>query len=366
MSKRKKVIVSGGGTGGHIFPAIAIADALKRLEPNIDILFVGASGRMEMEKVPLAGYPIKGIWISGFQRKLSMGNLLFPAKLMVSLLQAATIVRAFKPDLAIGVGGFASGPLLQVACRTGVKSAIQEQNALPGATNKILAKQVDRIFVAYPGMEKYFPNSKLRLLGNPVRQEIETNKMQRNEALTELGLDPQKRTILVFGGSLGAGILNACMADATEAIRRREDIQIIWQTGKMYAEKYKDCATAQLENVRQMAFIEKMHVAYAAADLVVCRAGALTISEISILAKAAILVPSPFVAEDHQTSNAKAMEQTGAVIHISQHNAPETLIHAAFGLIDDPEKRQNMSDSICALAYPGAADNIAKDLLSMI
>jgi UDP-N-acetylglucosamine--N-acetylmuramyl-(pentapeptide) pyrophosphoryl-undecaprenol N-acetylglucosamine transferase len=366
MSKRKKVIVSGGGTGGHIFPAIAIADALKRLEPNIDILFVGASGRMEMEKVPLAGYPIKGIWISGFQRKLSMGNLLFPAKLMVSLLQAATIVRNFKPDLAIGVGGYASGPLLQIACRTGVKSAIQEQNALPGATNKILAKQVDRIFVAYPGMEKYFPNAKLKLFGNPVRQEIETNKAQRNEALTDLGLDTQKRTILVFGGSLGAGILNACLADATEAIRDRKDIQIIWQTGKMYAEKYKDCATAQLENVRQMAFIEKMHVAYAAADLVVCRAGALTISEISILAKAAILVPSPFVAEDHQTSNAKAMEQTGAVIHISQQNAPETLIHAAFGLIDNPEKRQNMSDSISALAYRGAADNIAKELLSMI
>ncbi len=366
MSKRKKVIVSGGGTGGHIFPAIAIADALKRLEPNIDILFVGASGRMEMEKVPLAGYPIKGIWISGFQRKLSMGNLLFPAKLMVSLIQASTIVRNFKPDLAIGVGGYASGPLLQVACRTGVKSAIQEQNALPGATNKILAKQVDRIFVAYPGMEKYFPNAKIRLFGNPVRQEIETNQMQRNEALTELGLDTQKRTILVFGGSLGAGILNACMADATEAIKSRNDIQIIWQTGKMYAEKYKDCATAQLENVRQTAFIEKMHIAYAAADLVVCRAGALTISEISILAKAAILVPSPFVAEDHQTSNAKAMEQTGAVIHISQKDAPDTLIHAAFGLIDDPEKRQNMSDSISALAYSGAADNIAKELLSMI
>lgn len=366
MSKRRKVIVSGGGTGGHIFPAVAIADALKKLDPDIDILFVGALGRMEMEKVPLAGYPIKGIWISGFQRKLSLGNLLFPAKLMVSLLQAAAVVRKFKPDLAIGVGGFASGPVLQVACRSGVKSAIQEQNALPGATNKILAKQVERIFVAYPGMEKFFPNGKIRLFGNPVRQEIENSQLSRNESLEAFGLDPLKRTILVFGGSLGAGILNACMADATEAIKSRKDIQIIWQTGKMYAEQYKDCATAQLENVRQMAFIEKMHIAYAAADLVVCRAGALTISEISILAKAAILVPSPFVAEDHQTSNANAMEQSGAVMHISQVDAPAKLIHAAFGLIDEPERRQSMSDSIKALAYPGAAEKIAMELLSMI
>lgn len=365
MSRHNKVIISGGGTGGHIFPAIAIADALRELDNEIEILFVGAKGKMEMERVPAAGYPIEGLWISGFQRKFTLENLMFPLKLFNSLLHARKIINRFQPDIAIGVGGFASGPLLQMAVRSRVKTAIQEQNSFPGATNRILAKQVNRIFTAYPGIETFFPAGKTTYLGNPVRASLRDSVISSSEAKVRFGLDPNKKTILLFGGSLGAGVLNEVMDRATDKIKDREDIQFIWQTGKFYESKYKNSATARLPNVKQLTFLNEMEVAYAAADLVVCRAGALTISELSLLGKASILVPSPNVAEDHQTKNAKALSDYGAAIHLKEADV-HTLFDHAFELIVDEDALQRMKEKVLEFAKPNAAQDIAEEILRLI
>jgi len=277
--KIKKIIISGGGTGGHVFPAIAIADALKKIEPTVDILFVGAKGKLEMEKVPKAGYPIKGLTISGFQRKLTLKNVLNVFHLIGSLWKAFWIVRQFKPDVVVGVGGYASGPTLEMAYRQGIPILVQEQNSYAGITNKLLAKKAQKVCVAYPNMERFFPKEKLQITGNPVRNDIGDLVDLKTVGLTHFGLEKGKKTILLFGGSLGAKTLNIAMRFNAAQISDLADVQILWQTGKLYIDNYQDCETAQLPNVKIRAFLDRMDLAYAIADVVICRAGALTISE---------------------------------------------------------------------------------------
>lgn len=365
MSERKRIILSGGGTGGHIYPALAVADALKQIDPTIDILFVGAQGRMEMEKVPAAGYPIEGLWISGFQRRLTFDNVLFPFKLVNSMWKAGKILSRYKADLAVGFGGYASGPLLQMAVRRNIKTAIQEQNAFPGATNRLLAGQVDRIFTAYPDMSKYFDPGKTVYTGNPLRGILLDDPPATAESRQYFNLDPAKKTVLVFGGSLGAGILNTSMDSSERLINSRRDVQWIWQTGQYYESKYRNSATAGLNHVKQLTFLDRMDLAYAAADLVVCRAGALTISELSMLGKPAILMPSPHVAEDHQSKNAASLEQVGAAVYMREDNA-EHLISEALTLVSNDARLSQLSSQIKLLAKPDAAIDIAKILIQLI
>ncbi len=303
-----KIIISGGGTGGHIYPAIAIADALKRRDVFIDILFVGAKGRMEMEKVPASGYKIEGIWISGLQRKLTLTNLLFPVKVIHSLWRCRAILKSFKPDAVVGVGGYASGPLVREAAEMGIPSVLQEQNSYPGITNKMLATKAKVICVAYPGMEKYFPEEKIVLTGNPMRGQL-SKEISREEAAKYFGLDAGKKTILAFGGSLGARTINEIIRQSYDLVAGRHDIQVLWQIGKLYADTYLETPSAKLNQVKATVFIDRMDLAYALADVVIARAGAITISELSLTGKPSILVPSPHVAEDHQTRNARSLEQ---------------------------------------------------------
>ena len=302
-----KFIVSGGGTGGHIFPAIAIANALKKRVPDAEFLFVGAKGRMEMEKVPAAGYTIEGLWISGLQRKVTWSNFAFPFKVISSLMKAKRILKKFHPDAAIGTGGYASGPMLRVAANAGVPTIIQEQNSFPGITNRVLSKKADLICVAYEGMEKYFPKEKIVFTGNPVRQDILNLEGKRPRGQEMFGLDPNKTTVLVIGGSLGARTLNESIA-AGLSLLAEKNIQIIWQTGKAFFETAKsEAAKFSGRNFFVRDFITQMDYAYAAADVVVSRAGASSVSELTIVRKPSILVPSPNVAEDHQTKNAMAL-----------------------------------------------------------
>lgn len=358
------MIISGGGTGGHIFPALAIADALRMEDPSIDILFIGAQGRMEMQKVPMAGYPIKGLWISGFQRSLSWRNLLFPIRLIVSFLQVTGILMRFRPHMVIGVGGYASGPTVFVARLLGIYTAIQEQNAWPGVTNRILGKMVHRIYTAYEGMQVFFPERKLRCLGNPVRKQLKAISVLRDEAIRHHGLDSAKKTILIFGGSLGAGIFNEVMKSGKEKILSRgEDIQWIWQCGKSYYSDFAHCETAKLPNVWFAPFIDDMEKAYVAADLVVSRAGAMTIAELALLGKAAILTPSPFVAEDHQTRNAKALSDKNAILLVTQKEAKEKLLNEAMDLVMDNLRLNNLGKNIRAMAFDDASGAIARDLI---
>ncbi len=365
MSRTLKIIISGGGTGGHIFPAIAIANALKSRQPDTEILFVGAQGRMEMEKVPRAGYPIEGLWISGFQRKLSLPNLLFPVKLVSSMLKARQIIRRFKPDVAVGVGGYASGPLLEMATRMGIPALIQEQNSYAGATNRLLAKKVQKICVAYEGMERYFPKEKIVRTGNPVRSDLVSIVASREEALQHFALDANKKTLLVFGGSLGARTLNQAMAASADWLRQRTDIQILWQCGSLYYEQFKHCETAQLPNVRIQAFIDRMDLAYQMTDVAIGRAGALTVSELCLVGIPSILVPSPNVAEDHQTKNALALVQKDAAILIKDAEAAAQLIPKALELLDDEALRQKLALNIKQLAKPNAADEIAEEVIQL-
>jgi len=366
MSSSLKIIISGGGTGGHIFPAIAIANAIKTRRPDADILFVGAKGKMEMEKVPRAGYPIKGLWISGFQRKLTLRNLLFPIKLVSSLLRANQIIRSFKPDVAVGVGGYASGPLLEMATRKGIPALIQEQNSYAGVTNRLLAKKVQRICVAYENMERYFPQEKLVLTGNPVRSDLTEVSATREEALAHFGLDSAKKTLLLFGGSLGARTLNQAMAASAAALRAREDVQVLWQCGRLYVEDFQNSETAKLPNVQMQAFIDRMDLAYKMADLVVCRAGALTISELQLVGKPAMLVPSPNVAEDHQTKNALALVERDAAIMLPDAEAKAQMIPEALALLDHSERLQELSTNVHAMAKTDAAGQIADEVLNLI
>jgi UDP-N-acetylglucosamine--N-acetylmuramyl-(pentapeptide) pyrophosphoryl-undecaprenol N-acetylglucosamine transferase len=359
-----KVIISGGGTGGHVYPAIAIADALKKRDKLIDILFVGARDRLEMEKVPAAGYPIRGLWISGLQRQLTLSNLLFPFKVIHSMIACRNIIKAFRPDVVVGVGGYASGPLVRAAARMQIPGVIQEQNSYPGLTNKWLAKKVRTICVAYPGMEKFFPKEKIAITGNPVRSQLGL-PLSKTEAASMFGLDPDKKTILAFGGSLGARTINETILQSHDLIAGRADIQVLWQIGKLYAEKYLDSRVAQLGNVKAFVFIDRMDMAYAIADVVIARAGAITISELCLTGKAAILIPSPFVAEDHQTHNARSLVQLGAAILIPDAEAVAKAIGEALRLLDHPEEKESLEHNILKLGKPDAADTIAGIIIGL-
>ena len=362
-----KIIISGGGTGGHVYPAIAIADAIKKIQPDADILFVGAEGKMEMEKVPKAGYPIKGLNITGFQRKLTFGNLLFPFKLIFSLIKANNIVRKFKPDVAVGVGGYASGPLLKVAERKSIPTVLQEQNSYPGVTNKLLAKNAHKICVAYDGMERFFPKDKIVLTGNPIRAEFFKDLInKKEEAYRHFGFDKNKKTVFVFGGSLGARTINQAMEANTDLLRENQQIQVLWQIGKLYIEDFGKCETAKMPNLKTEIFIERMDLAYAMADLVIGRAGALTISELCLVGKPAILIPSPNVAEDHQTKNAMALVDQNAALLVHDKDAKEKMLSTAIDLLNDENKKIELAKNLKKLAKPNAAENIAKEILKLI
>jgi UDP-N-acetylglucosamine--N-acetylmuramyl-(pentapeptide) pyrophosphoryl-undecaprenol N-acetylglucosamine transferase len=363
--KKLKVIISGGGSGGHVFPAIAIANEFKKQCPDAEILFVGAKGKIEMEKVPKAGFPIKGLWISGFHRKLTLRNLMFPFKLVSSLFKAFGIIQSFKPDVVIGVGGYASGPTLQVATMKGIPTLIQEQNSFPGITNRLLAKKVNRICVAYEGMNKFFPEEKIRLTGNPVRQDIVELTDKKEEGLKHFGLVQNKRTILLFGGSLGARTLNDSMAANKDLLEKNQNVQVLWQAGKLYIEEFNQSATAQLDNVKILPFIDRMDLAYAMADVVICRAGALTISELCLVGKPAILIPSPNVAEDHQTMNAKALSTKDAGILVADKNAKK-MLEQALHVLDNEQVMNDLKKNIRKLAKANAATNIVSEILQII
>lgn len=361
-----KIIVSGGGTGGHIFPAIAIANAIKSLRPDTEFLFVGAEGKMEMEKVPAAGYNIEGLWISGFQRKLSMSNLAFPFKVISSLMKAKKILKSFKPDAVIGTGGFASGPMLHVASKSGIATLVQEQNSYPGITNKILSKKVDRICVAYAGMEKYFPEEKILLTGNPVRQDILNLDGKKERGLEYFGLSADKKIILVIGGSLGARTINESILKCLETFEKN-DIQLIWQTGKGYYETAKQAVSKyDSKGIKAYDFIQKMDYAYAVADMVISRAGASSVSELCLVKKPCILIPSPNVAEDHQTKNAMALVTYNAAVILKDVDSREQLCKLTIDLMNDSEQCFKLSENIGKLAFQDSAIVIANEVLSLI
>ena len=361
MSKNLKVIISGGGTGGHIFPAISIANAIREKRPDTEILFVGALGRMEMQRVPDAGYEIKGLPVQGFDRKNMLKNIKVIWNLMRSRRQARKILRKFAPDIAIGVGGYASGPTLDQATKLGIPTLIQEQNSYAGVTNKLLAKKADRICVAYSGMERFFPAESIVFTGNPVRQNLLDQSVSREEAVKSFGLDPTKRTILIVGGSLGAKTLNDSVLGSISLIRQQKNVQIIWQTGKYYSEKIEKRLSEmkQPDNLYANAFISDMRMAYAAADLVISRAGASSISELCMLGKPCILVPSPNVAEDHQTKNALALVEQDAAIYVKDADARRKLIANAINTVEDTERLSTLGKNILQLAKPNAASDIA-------
>lgn len=361
-----RIIISGGGTGGHIYPAVAIANQIKAISPASEILFVGAEGRMEMTRVPEAGYKIIGLWISGLQRRLTLDNLSFPFKVLSSVRKSHQIIREFKPDAVVGVGGYASGPLLYAATAQGIPALVQEQNSYAGITNKLLARRVQKICVAYTGMEKFFPASKLVLTGNPVRQDIIDVQQKRREALLHFGLTSEKKTILVIGGSLGARTINQSIAAGLEQLATA-GYQLIWQTGKAFypqAQVLEQNYTEQ--GVRVFEFIRRMDLAYAAADIVVSRAGALSISELCLTAKPAILVPSPNVAEDHQTKNAMALVQQHAGVLVKDIDAKQQLIPATLKLAADEQEQKRLAVNILQMARPDAAAAIVKELLTII
>jgi len=357
-----KVIISGGGTGGHIFPAIAIADTLKSRIPNIEILFVGAKDKMEMKKVPNAGYPIEALWISGLQRKLTLKNLSFPFKVVSSLAKAKRIINRFKPDLVIGVGGYASGPTLRVATKKGITTLIQEQNSFPGITNKLLSKKVDKICVAYEGMEKFFPKDKIVLTGNPVRKEVIEIEGKKTEALNFFNLSENKKTILVVGGSQGALSINKGIHKNLDLIIKN-DIQLIWQTGGFYYETALEAINKfDGKQIKVVEFIDRMDYAYAAADILVSRAGAIAISEICAVEKPAIFVPLPTAAEDHQTKNAKALVEKEAAVLISNKDVNEKLGDEIINLIKDEERQIKFGKNLSKLAIKDAADRIVDEI----
>lgn len=373
-----RLIISGGGTGGHIFPAISIANAIKELHPSAEILFVGAEGRMEMQRVPDAGYKIIGLPVAGFDRKRLWKNFAVLVKLVRSQWKARCIIKEFHPQVVVGVGGYASGPTLKMAGMMGIPTLIQEQNSYAGVTNKLLAKKADKICVAYEGMEKFFPAEKIIMTGNPVRQSLLTHLTSHEEAIGNFGLNPAKKTILILGGSLGARTINQTLTAELESIRTNFDIQFIWQTGKIYINQVREAITAATgEPVRQphipaipnlyvTDFIKDMAQAYAAADLVISRAGAGSISEFCLLHKPVILVPSPNVAEDHQTQNALALVNKGAAIFVKDAEANEKLLPTALETVTNAEKLKSLSENIAALALPDSATIIAKEVLKLI
>ena len=358
-----KIILSGGGTGGHIYPAIAIANELKSRFPDAQFLFVGAMDKMEMEKVPEAGYEIEGLWISGIQRKLTLKNVSFPFKLMASLLRARKIVKTFKPDVAIGTGGFASGPLLKMATAKGVPSLIQEQNSYPGITNKLLAKKVDKICVAYDSLERFFPADKLIKTGNPIRQDLLKIDNKTIEAKDVFKQKHGKYTLLVLGGSLGAKRINELIEKELEFFQT-QNVQVIWQCGKLYFDEYKHYNT--MEDVQVHAFINNMDFAYAASDFIISRAGASSVSELCVVGKPVIFIPSPNVAEDHQTKNAMAIVNKDAALLIKESDL-EIDFENRFGqLVASTEKQQRLGDNIKKLALVNATRDIADEVEKLL
>ena len=358
-----RFIISGGGTGGHIYPAIAIANALKLRFPSSEFLFVGAQDKMEMQKVPQAGYAIQGLWIAGLQRKLTLDNVLFPFKLLSSLWKSSCILRKFKPDVVIGTGGFASGPLLQMANSRGIPTLIQEQNSYPGITNKLLSKKASKICVAYDQLERFFPASKLVFTGNPVRQDLVDVHANRTAALTHFTLDPTKKTVLILGGSLGARRLNQLVEKELDFFAS-QGLQVYWQCGKLYWEQYQKY-NAQ-GGVQVVAFIDRMDLIYAAADFVISRAGASSVSELCLVGKPTLFIPSPNVAEDHQTKNAQAVvSQEGALL--LKESELDTKFETVFGeLIADESLQNKLSANIQKLAKPNATAAIVEEIVKLI
>jgi UDP-N-acetylglucosamine--N-acetylmuramyl-(pentapeptide) pyrophosphoryl-undecaprenol N-acetylglucosamine transferase len=365
QQKHKKVIISGGGTGGHIFPAISIANALRRIDPGTEILFVGAEGRMEMEKVPAAGYKIAGLPVRGFYRSLSPKNIVVLFRLVMSLFMAHKIIREFNPDVVIGVGGYASGPVLKQASRMGIPILIQEQNSYAGVTNKLLAKKASVICVAYDGMEKYFPAANIIKTGNPVRQNFDDIDILKNEALAFFRLKKNTPVILVLGGSLGAGTINKSLSENIQKIAA-SGFQWLWQTGKNYFEKINTLVSrSSFPDIAVYDFINRMDYAYAAADIIISRAGAGTISELCLVGKPVILIPSPNVAEDHQTKNALALSCRSAAIMISDNEAVNRLTDEAIRLMSDDEEKKSLSANIKIIADRNADMRIAREVLKL-
>lgn len=363
----KKIIVSGGGTGGHIFPAISIANALKRLDPDVEILFVGAEGKMEMEKVPEAGYRIEGLPVRGLQRRLTLENIKVLVNLWKSLRKAKRIVREFQPDAVVGVGGYASGPIGKVASNAGVPLVLQEQNSYAGITNKLLARKARRICVAYEGMERFFEKDKIVFTGNPVRKDLLKAVDAREEGIKFYGLDPAKKTVLVTGGSLGAGMMNKAVLKALPVIAGWKDVQVVWQCGSYYYDNLKKQLEGKLpDNVTLMAFLKRMDLAYACADVVVARAGAGTISELCLLGKATILIPSPNVSEDHQTKNALALVNKQAAVMLKDAEAEEKFAQVVGEVVFDNRQIADLSARISKLAVRDSDEVIARQILDII
>ncbi len=363
----KNFLISGGGTGGHIFPALSIANEIKRRYPQANILFVGAEGRMEMERVPAAGYEIKGLPVQGFDRKHLFKNVKVLLNLRKSMNKAKRIIKDFKPDIAIGVGGYASGPTLKMAQKAHVPTLIQEQNSYAGVTNKLLAQKADCICVAYEGMERFFPSDKIVMTGNPVRRNLLECSATQQEARKALGIDENKKTVLIIGGSLGALTINNSIIEGLQQIGEQHDVQVVWQSGKRYNDR---CATALansgITNVVQMPFISDMDMAYRAADLVISRAGASSISELQLLGKPSILVPSPNVAEDHQTKNALALVNKDAAIMITDAYATTQLVPAMLETIMQNDKLDRLGENVAKMALSNAAEHIVDHVMKLI
>ena len=368
MNKEKpyRVLMGGGGTGGHVFPAIAIADALKEKDPGLEFLFVGALGRLEMEKVPEAGYAIEGLPVAGFQRRLTLKNVAFFYKLLVSMIRSRKIVHRFDPDVAVGVGGYASGPILKAAARKQVPILIQEQNSYAGVTNRLLSRSARTICVAYEQMDRYFPAEKIVLTGNPVRHKFLQPGEDHKKGLKEFGLKEDKKVCLVVGGSLGAQTLNQSIMEGFGKLDR-DDLQVLWQCGKYYFNKAEEAVNIRaVENIRVLPFISKMEVAYGVADVIISRAGAITISELCLIGKPVILVPSPNVAEDHQTRNAEALVSRKAALMIPDFKAQEQLVDRMLELMGDDEQKKELSKNIKQLGIPDAAQQIASEVLKIM
>lgn len=366
MEEELRIIISGGGTGGHIFPAVSIANALKAKRPDAHILFVGALGRMEMQRVPAAGYDIVGLPVCGFDRKHLWRNIAVLWKLAKSQLKARRIIKEFRPQVAVGVGGYASGPTLKVAGMMGIPTLIQEQNSYAGVTNKLLAQKAEKICVAYEGMERFFPAGKIIMTGNPVRQDLLDRQTDRSEAVRSFGLDPEKKTILIIGGSLGARTINQCVLSHLDLIRS-SGVQFIWQTGKIYIDdaRRRVAEAGELPMLHVTDFINRMDLAYSAADLVISRAGAGSISEFCLLRKPVVLVPSPNVAEDHQTKNALALVDKGAALYVKDSEAQEKMLATAIDAVNDAPRLRTLSENIAKLAFYNSADRIADEVLAL-
>ena len=366
MKENLRIIISGGGTGGHIFPAVSIANAIKEQLPDTEILFVGAEGRMEMHRVPAAGYQIKGLPVAGFDRKNLLKNIPVLIKLFKSQRMARKIVKDFRPHAAVGVGGYASGPTLKVAGNMGIPTLLQEQNSYAGVTNKLLAKQAKKICVAYDGMERFFDKDKIILTGNPVRQGLRNHEVTREDAIRSFNLDPNKKTILILGGSLGARTINQCLMTNLDKVKA-SGVQFIWQTGKIYIEEARAAVAkaGELPMLHETDFISDMASAYSAADLVISRAGAGSISEFCLLQKPVILVPSPNVAEDHQTKNALALVNKNAALYVKDVEAKELLLDKAIEAVGQPQLLKNLSKNIAELAFTDSANVIAKEVIKL-